>query len=116
MMELLDDRILLKRVMTGETRPGKIVIPDQAVELGDCAEIVAVGQGPVRRHGKRKHRVLGDDGNPIRDAPELAPGDTVVINKYSGTPIEVEGEDLLVLREVDVLAKVEYLENSELST
>lgn len=94
-VRLLDDRILVRRVDRGESiTQGGIHIPDQAQELGDCAEVVAVGSG-----------ARDEDGNRI--PLDTVPGDLVVINRYAGTEITVGDTTYLVLRDRDVLAKVE---------
>ena len=90
---MLDDRILVRRIDRGEAvTKGGIHVPEQARELGDCAEIISVGKG--KRNG---------DG---RDPMELTPGQTIIINRYAGTEVKVDGEDCLILRDPDVLATV----------
>jgi len=86
----LSDRILVKRLEQKETTRGGIIIPDTAKEKPMEAEVVAVGPGK-----------LNDDGK--RTKPELSAGDHVLVGKYSGTEVKIDGEDYLILREDDVL-------------
>jgi chaperonin GroES len=91
----LYDRILVKRLEPAEeVVKGGIIIPDTAKEKPMEAKIIAVGEGKVMDDGK------------IRKL-ELKPGDKVLIGKYSGTEIKIEGEEHLILREDDVLGIVE---------
>jgi chaperonin GroES len=90
----LYDRILVKRVEQKETKKGGIIIPDTAKEKPMEAEVLAVGEGRVMEDGS------------IRKL-EVKAGDRVLIGKYSGTEIKLEGEDLLILREEDVLGILE---------
>ncbi len=90
----LHDRVIIKRMEEERTSPGGIVIPDSAAEKPIKGEVVAVGQGKVLENGD------------IR-ALELKAGDQVLFGKYSGTEVKVEGEDLLVMREEDVMAVIE---------
>ena len=89
----LHDRVVVKRLEEEKKSAGGIIIPDQAAEKPLKAEVLAVGPG------KRT-----DDGKV--HAPDLKIGDTVLIGKYSGTEVKVDGEDLVVLREDDILAVV----------
>ncbi|WP_116138317.1 co-chaperone GroES [Trinickia diaoshuihuensis] len=90
----LHDRVIVKR-LDQETRTASgIVIPDSAAEKPDQGEIVAVGPG--RR---------GDDGKRIE--PDLKVGERVLFGKYAGQPVKVDGNELLVLREEDVVAVVQ---------
>ena len=89
----LADRILVKRLDDDEEQKvGGIIIPDTAKEKPQEAEVVAVGPGRL------------DDGN--RGAPEVKKGDKVLIGKYSGTEVKLNGEEHLILREEEVLAIV----------
>jgi chaperonin GroES len=90
----LHDRVIIKRMEEERTSPGGIVIPDSAAEKPIKGEVVAVGQGKVLESGE------------IR-ALELKAGDKVLFGKYSGTEVKVEGEELLVMREEDVMAVIE---------
>ncbi|MDE2149430.1 MAG: co-chaperone GroES [Gammaproteobacteria bacterium] len=87
----LHDRVVVKRLEEEKKSAGGILIPDTAAEKPLKAEVVAVGPG------KRT-----DDGKV--HAPDVKKGDTVLIGKYSGTEVKVDGEDLVVLREDDILA------------
>jgi chaperonin GroES len=92
-MRPLGDRIIVQRIDTGEKETkGGLLIPDQAQELGDCAQVVSVGPGKW------------DDGERV--AVSLAAGDKIVINRYAGTEIKYDGDDMLILREDDVLATI----------
>ncbi|HJO36287.1 MAG: co-chaperone GroES [Pseudomonadota bacterium] len=90
----LHDRVVVKRLEEERTSPGGIVIPDSATEKPSRGEIVAVGNGK-----------LLDDGD-VR-ALDVKVGDTVLFAKYAGTEVKVEGEDLLVMREDDIMAVIE---------
>ena len=89
----LADRILVKRLDDDdEQKVGGIIIPDTAKEKPQEAEVVAVGPGKL------------DGGSRV--TPELKKGDKVLIGKYSGTEVKIEGEEFLIMREEDVLAIV----------
>lgn len=90
-LQPLHDRLVVKRVERDNKTAGGIVIPDTASEKPMWATVVAVGAG--RR---------GDNGE--RRALCVAAGDRVLIGKYAGTEVKVDGEDLVVLREDDVMA------------
>ena len=90
----LHDRVVIKRVEEERMSAGGIVIPDSATEKPDRGEVVAVGNGKVADNG---------DVRPL----DLKAGDMVLFGKYSGTAVKVEGEELLVMREDDVIAVVE---------
>jgi chaperonin GroES len=87
----LHDRVIVKRVDEETTSPGGIVIPDSAAEKPSRGEVIAVGNGKVLDNG---------DVRPL----SLKKGDTVLFGKYSGTEVKVEGEEILVMREDDVIA------------
>ena len=89
----LGDRLIVKAVEEEETTVSGIVLPDTAKEKPQRGKVLAVGDGKVADDGKRV---------PI----DVSDGDEVLYSKYGGTEITVDGEDLLVLRESDVLAKV----------
>ena len=89
----LHDRILVRRLNEDDTVRSGIIIPDSAKEKPQKGEIIAVGKGKSNDEGK----VL-----PL----DVKTGDQVLFGKYSGTEIKIDGEELLVLRESDVLAKV----------
>ena len=90
----LDDRVVVERLEAEETTAGGIVIPDTAKEKPQKGKVLAVGDGKLDDNGQRV---------PL----DVAEGDEVLYSKYGGTEIKVDGEELLVLRESDVLAKVQ---------
>ena len=90
----LHDRIVVKRMEEERTSPGGIVIPDSATEKPSKGEVVAVGNGKVSENG---------DVRPV----DVKVGDTVLFGKYSGTEVKIDGDDLLVMREDDVMAVIE---------
>ena len=90
----LHDRVVVKRTEEERTSPGGIVIPDSATEKPIRGEVIAVGNGKILDSGEVR---------PL----DLKVGDSVLFGKYSGTEVKVEGEDLLVMREDDVMAVVE---------
>lgn len=89
----LGDRLIVQAVEEEETTSSGIVLPDTAKEKPQKGKVVAVGDGKL------------DDGKRI--PLDVTAGDEVLYSKYGGTEIKVEGDDLLVLRESDVLARVE---------
>ena len=90
----LGDRLIVRAIEEEETTASGIVLPDTAKEKPQRGEVIAVGDGAFDDSGNRK---------PV----DVKEGETVLYSKYGGTEIKVDGEDLLVLRESDVLAKVE---------
>jgi chaperonin GroES len=90
----LGDRVLVRPVEEEETTASGIVLPDTAKEKPQKGEVLAVGDG--------KWDEDGDKRIPL----DVAEGDEVLYSKYGGTDIVIDGEDLLVLRESDLLAKV----------
>jgi chaperonin GroES len=90
----LHDRVLLKRLEEGEVKKGGIIIPDTAKEKPQEAEVIAVGKGRV-----------GDDGKII--PLEVKKGDRVLIGKYSGTEVNIDGVEHIILREEEILAKID---------
>jgi chaperonin GroES len=90
----LADRILVKREDAAETVRGGIIIPDTAKEKPQEAKVVAVGPGKVDDNGKRV---------PL----ELKKGDRILIGKYSGTEVKIDGVEHIIIREDDVLAVFE---------
>ena len=89
----LQDRVIVRRVKEEEKTRGGLYIPDTAKEKPQQGEIVAVGPGKYDENGKRV---------PM----DVKAGDKVLYGKYSGTEVTVEGEQLLILRESDVLAVI----------
>ena len=90
----LGDRLIVRAIDEEETTASGLVLPDTAKEKPQKGEVLAVGDGALDDTGKRI---------PL----DVTKGDTVLYSKYGGTEIKVDGEELLVLRESDVLAKVE---------
>ncbi|MGZ4270052.1 MAG: co-chaperone GroES [Solirubrobacteraceae bacterium] len=90
----LGDRLIVRAIEEEEKTVSGIVLPDTAKEKPQKGEVIAVGDGALDDNGNRK---------PL----DVKDGDTVLYSKYGGTEIKVDGEELLVLRESDVLAKVE---------
>ena len=88
----LHDRVIVKRIEEKETVKGGIIIPDSAKEKPQEGEVIAVGAG------KREKGELF----PL----DVKPGDRVLFGKYSGTEIKLEGDELLILREEEILAKL----------
>lgn len=90
----LQDRVLIRRTEEERKSPGGIVIPDSATEKPIRGEVIAAGKGKVLENGEVR---------PL----ELKAGDTVLFGKYSGTEVKVDGEELLVMKEDDVMAVIE---------
>ena len=90
----LHDRVIVKRIEEERKSAGGIVIPDTAVEKPDQGEIVAVGKGKKDENGKLI---------PI----DVKVGDRVLFGKYSGQTVKVKGEELLVMREEDIMGVIE---------
>ena len=89
----LDDRIVVEPMEAEEMTAGGIVLPDSAKEKPQRGIVIAVGPGKLLDNGQRGEVAV-------------AVGDEVIYGKYSGSEIEVEGRDVKILRETDVLAKV----------
>ncbi len=90
----LHDRVILKRMEEETTSSGGIVIPDSAAEKPQRGEIIAAGAGKRLENGDLL-------------AMEVKVGDTVLFGKYSGTEIKELGEDMLVMREEDIMGVIE---------
>ncbi len=90
----LHDRVVVRRLEDERTSPGGIVIPDTAAEKPMQGEIVAAGNGKIQDNG---------DVRPL----DVKVGDKILFGKYSGTEVKVEGEDLLVMREDDIMGVIE---------
>jgi chaperonin GroES len=86
----LHDRVVVKRMEEERTSSGGIVIPDSAAEKPQKGEVVAVGNGKVT-----------DSGEIL--ALDVKVGDQVLFGKYSGTEIKLDGEDVLIMKEEDIL-------------
>lgn len=89
----LDDRVVVEPVEAEETTAGGIVLPDTAKEKPQRGKVVAVGPGRLLESGERCPVSVGE-------------GDEVLFGKYGGTDIEVDGAELKILRESDILAKI----------
>ncbi len=89
----LHDRVIVKRVEEERKTPGGIVIPDNAAEKPDQGEVLAIGTGKVMDDGKVR---------PL----EVKVGDRVLFGKYSGSSVKVDGDELLVMREEDIMGVV----------
>ncbi len=90
----LHDRVIIKRMEEERTSPGGIVIPDTAAEKPIRGEVIAVGNGKILENGEVR-------------ALDVKVGDKVLFGKYSGTEVKVDGEDLLVMREEDIMGVIE---------
>jgi chaperonin GroES len=86
----LHDRVLVKRIEDEPARRGAIIIPDSAKEKPQEGKVIAVGKGRVSEAGKK---------TPL----DVKAGDRVLFGKYSGSEIQVNGEELLIMKEEDVL-------------
>lgn len=89
----LDDRIVIEPLQAEEKTAGGIVLPDNAQEKPQRGTVVAVGPGKLLDSGERGEL-------------SVAVGDEVIFGKYGGTEIEVDGHEVKILREADILAKV----------
>jgi chaperonin GroES len=87
----LHDRLLVRRIEEKETVKGGIIIPDTAKEKPQEGEVIAVGNGKVLENGTKQ-------------ALDVKAGDKILFGKYSGTDIKIDGEEVLILREDEVLA------------
>ncbi|MFZ9479396.1 MAG: co-chaperone GroES [Steroidobacteraceae bacterium] len=90
----LHDRVIVKRLEEERTSPGGIVIPDSAAEKPSQGKVVATGKGKILEDGSVR---------PL----DVKAGDKILFGKYSGTEVKVDGEDLLVMREEDIMAVIE---------
>jgi chaperonin GroES len=90
----LHDRVLIKRLEEERMSAGGIVIPDTATEKPIRGEVIAVGTGKVSDDGKVR---------PL----DVKPGNKVLFGKYSGTEVKVDGQELVVMREDDIMAVIE---------
>jgi chaperonin GroES len=89
----LHDRVIVKRIEEEKKTASGIVIPDSAAEKPDQGEVLAVGPG------KR-----GDDGKLV--APDVKVGDRVLFGKYAGSTVKMDGDEILVMREEDIMGVV----------
>jgi chaperonin GroES len=90
----LHDRVIVKRLEEERTSAGGIIIPDSATEKPIQGKVLAVGKGKILENGTVR---------PL----DLKIGDKVLFGKYGGTEVKVDGEDLLVMREEDIMAVIE---------
>jgi chaperonin GroES len=90
----LHDRVIVKRMEEERLSAGGIVIPDSATEKPVRGEIIAAGNGKILDNGEKR---------PL----DVQVGDTVLFGKYSGTEVKVDGDELLVMREEDIMAVIE---------
>ena len=90
----LHDRVLVRRLEEDKKTPGGIVIPDTAAEKPMQGEVVAVGNGKLLDNGELR-------------ALDVKAGDKILFGKYSGTEVKVNGEELIVMREDDIMGIVE---------
>jgi chaperonin GroES len=90
----LGDRVVVRRVKEEQKTAGGIIIPDTAQEKPQEGEIIAVGPGALDESGKRV-------------APEVKVGEFVLFGKWSGTEVRIDGEDLLIMKESDIMGVVE---------
>jgi len=89
----LSDRVLVKRLDTAEEKRGGIIIPDTAKEKPMQGEVIAVGPGRMSDEGKRM-------------SVDVKKGQRVLIGKYAGTEVKIEGQEYIILREDDILGIV----------
>jgi chaperonin GroES len=89
----LHDRILVRRVEESETTRGGIIIPDTAKDKPQEGEVIAVGKGKINEEGKIR---------PL----DVKEGDRILFGKYAGTEIKLDGEDLVIMREEEVLGVI----------
>ena len=87
----LHDRVVIKRMEEEKTSPGGIVIPDSAAEKPIKGEVVAVGNGKIQENGKAQ---------PL----DVKVGDIVLFGKYSGTEVKIDKDELVVMKEDDIMA------------
>lgn len=90
----LHDRIVVKRITADEKTAGGIIIPDTAQEKPQQGEVIAVGPGARNEHGQIV-------------ALDVKVGDTVLFGKWSGTEVKIDGQDLLIMKESDVMGILE---------
>jgi chaperonin GroES len=90
----LHDRVIVKREEDERKSPGGIVIPDTATEKPMKGRVIAVGKGKI---------LEGGDVRPL----DVKVGDKVLFGKYSGTEVKMDGDDVLVMREEDIMAIIE---------
>ena len=89
----LHDRVLVRRIEADAQTAGGIIIPDSAQEKPSEGEVISVGEG-----------AYNEDGDRIK--PDVKAGDRVLFGKWSGTEVKIDGEDLLIMKESDILGIV----------
>ena len=90
----LHDRVLVRRIDEAEQVRGRLIIPDTAKEKPQQGEVIAVGDGKILKDGTRQ---------PL----DVKAGDRVLFGKYSGSEIKIDGEELLIMREDEILGVIE---------
>jgi chaperonin GroES len=90
----LHDLLIVKRLEEERTSPGGIVIPDSATEKPSQGKVISAGKGKILENGTVR-------------ALDVKVGDKILFGKYSGTEVKVDGDDLLVMREEDIMAVIE---------
>ena len=90
----LHDRVVVQRIEEEGTSAGGIIIPDTVAEIPLTGKVLSIGNGKVQDYGKLR-------------ALDVKVGDKVLFGKYSGTEVKVEGEDILVMREDDIMGVIE---------
>jgi chaperonin GroES len=90
----LSDRVVVRRIAEEQKSAGGIIIPDTAQEKPQEGEVIAVGPGALDEHGKRV-------------VPEVKAGDFVLFGKWSGSEVKIHGEELLIMKESDLLGILE---------
>ena len=93
----LGDRVLVRRIQAEEKTAGGIIIPDTAKEKPQEGEVVAVGPG------------ARDDTGKLAE-PSVRPGDRILFGKWSGSEVKIDGEELLIMKESDILGVIEATE------
>ena len=93
-MRPLHDRVIVKRMEEERTSPGGIVIPDAAAEKPIKGEVIAAGNGKILESGEVR---------PL----DLKKGDKVLFGKWSGTEVKIDGQDLLIMKQSDVMGVLE---------
>ncbi len=89
----LGDRLVVKPLEQEEEKKGGIIIPDTAKEKPEKGEVLAIGPGKLLENGQRA-------------APEVKKGDKIIFQKYGGHELKIDGQELMILREEDVMAVV----------
>ena len=90
----LHDRVVVRRIDEEERTPGGVIIPDTAKEKPMQGEVLAVGPGARDEAGKRI-------------TPDVKEGDTILFGKWSGTEVKIDGEELLIMKESDIMGIIE---------